>query len=1121
MVFEKKYWSAKEFTDANGNEFTGYVGISDGKAYNFVTSEKLVAKNIYTNRISLSDNNFDRVLSEELKLPFEKKDVTFPANDFLHARTIKTAIERLQANNDYLFKNAIISNSILPAANECILLSSLVDKDGNFDKNSPGILGKWNFTSSALSSKTQDDETLYAQTKNETKYYAKTKFGEKSESIDENTLFKTVEQYSEEYEGEGDAESTWKELFGSNVNDSETVTMREIVSTSFSGSNDKIIKDYVYSSFLGKKIQFNKVTGTQNVYFSADATRLEVKSFGFIINSSKGPDKIICRSQKTNKDVEFGVKSVYTAGDGYFYVIYNISNSKLSCNPSDIISISGLNDFEIAYSVGTESDVAEVLFSCEYAAGDTDAPSYYNSKTLPNAVRTAKYSFVWKADNDADEQVAPYSDCTYQYLKETTEWRTAPNPSLVFMPDSYNNERDFIPDDTMTAKDVYSHLLSNYNSYRYPKLKRKVTYSIVGTLVNSNYKTRTYSTNSYQVETGTTEEISIVKSYKTPEEVYNDLKEIYYEADDNIDTVDKIYSKIPDIVQETYTVIDDSKIKHDFNSITASEILVRDVDKNSCNIIVFLLFKTKLLLFKTKYYFSASESGGANYITSLENISDDLKINLNDAIVIDHINPHDDSSLKFLSLNAIKIHKNTLYLVDNKLDMVLRYNIDWLINPNETITNALKKESIILTDILQGYGTSTDKIYFDNPYSIDVSDNYVYIVDRDNKCVKVYSSNLNFIKTLKNGYFSTHDIQAVAVNPYPCKVNGVSIGADSVWIVSVSGSRIFISILEDDIVKVYGQIEHISLLQDDYSWLEEVRGLKFSKTHSNYFYLVTTKRVYKLHVSKPFYPLSSLSYFKQRSIIGTMRWTSMKYQWHNIPSIFSIDNIGSQTSSANEVTWDYLPPSSSAEILDNKCFCLTENPAIEGDIIFHFGILYDNSKVRNYIKKNKQKFGGSMTFYDINSGELADMIKSSAMLLYVEPDSFISTVSNNEMKIYDTYKIEDNIDEDYINALTINKILYALVHNLVKIKNSLIGHYRAATNLDNVIVYDNVVLNDYFAKLELGESQNYFIHPNEVMSILINRPFEKIYNLQEKILDKMQTEFMAAQSYVNNASRLI
>jgi hypothetical protein len=143
------------------------------------------------------------------------------------------------------------------------------------------------------------------------------------------------------------------------------------------------------------------------------------------------------------------------------------------------------------------------------------------------------------------------------------------------------------------------------------------------------------------------------------------------------------------------------------------------------------------------------------------------------------------------------------------------------------------------------------------------------------------------------------------------------------------------------------------------------------------------------------------------------------------------------------------------------------------------------------------------------------------MLIYSEPANFISSLNNNYIKIFDSYELNDDIENDYINSLTFNKLIHALIYNLLKLKNVLTGHFKAATNFDNVIVYDNLVLDDYFNNLKLNAEDDYFVHNNEPISIIVNRVLENIYDVQVKILNKIQTEFMAAQSYVNNTSRLI
>jgi hypothetical protein len=352
--------------------------------------------------------------------------------------------------------------------------------------------------------------------------------------------------------------------------------------------------------------------------------------------------------------------------------------------------------------------------------------------------------------------------------------------------------------------------------------------------------------------------------------------------------------------------------------------------------------------------------------------------------------------------------------------------------------------------------------------------------------------------------------------------DGTKLGKDSVWIYSVSGSSLFLSIIVNDEVVSYNKIKDISLISDKFTWKEEVKNVKFSAANSNYMYLATTKRVYKFHTSNPYLAIGTISYFNQRSLLSSMVWGRMHYKWTKIPRVYS--SFEDDGSVDNEVTWAYTPPISSAEILDNRCFTLCGvdwiDKQFEGDLIFHLGTLYDDNKITRYIKANNHKFKGNMTFNDIPTPELVPMIKSFNMAFYIEPDSYISSLNDNAIGIYhDIISVKTN--EDYINALTFNKLIYSLVYNLIAIKNQLMGTFKAATNIEGIIVYDNIIFTNFFKELGLGNEASYFIHENEPVSIMANRVFENIYNIQEKILGQMQTRFMAAQSYVNNTSRII
>lgn len=1186
MNFEKKYWSTNEYKDNSGNEFTGFVGILDGVAYD-IASESLLSKNDnYVTHINCSSKNYDRVLSKELKLPYAKSDILFAANDFLSGSAFKTIVNRLQTNNDYLFKNSIISNSNLPTTDECIIFSSIAGEDGKIAESESGKLRKFNFSNHALQTKTAIDPTFYPETEERIRYYVYNKLGEKLEIADDKTKFieggKTYDEI-DEAEDQAKLKERWQKYNGNlEQNDIDFDSIGEIqkdevefyLYNDIDIKNNKINKNIVLSGNLEgeydtycifpEDLESNKfeINFTSDVITNLVETygdnnediNFAVSSISFIIKGDV-PEKLsllkITKNSDNNVEESWLTSSYiqkYAINEDFTYVIYNFNLEK---NDINLFPSSYNDDLQkIEYSLFIKVD-KKTEFLCtpdkskkiknivKYQIGTEDVS---NTKKIENIERYVDYSFIWLSDGSDEGAIVEHiaePNFSYKFLIESDDWLAATNPRLKYTSwTDWNDINQFIPNETMTAADVYQYMINEPKLYYFPAVYRKsVKYESLGIIGNPKFKEAVYPINSYQFETDEEGVSKVVVGFKSAIDIYNDLNiDISTglpSTDNTINCVKDLYDKIPEISKEYYIItVNENKVLHNFNEIQASQIIARDFNKDerSCNLIIFLLFKTKVLIFQTKYFYNNISEGlkesGQNYIKDIKN-----EIN-NENFILDlsksgnwfeiaNINPGDNNSLKFLNLNAIKVYKNMLYLVDSQLDMVLRYSIDYLVSSDENLSSAFNKNSIRLLDIMQGKGDNKDKIYFNKPYSIDVSDSGVYIVDRNNSCVKSYTHGLNYKKTLKNGFFSNHDIQAVAINPYPCIINDIKIKKDSIWIASVLGDRIFLSILENDIVKVYGQIEDIVLLQDEYTWIEEIRGIHFSKVHSNYFYLNTSKRTYKFHVSEPLYPYASLSYYKQRSLIGDMRWISMRYPWHKVPSLYSISNLGSEEIIKNEVTWDYQIPTSSAEILDNKCFCLTGNDLVEGDIIFHFTVLYDNSKIRKYINENKLKFDNKMTFYDIESGLLAQMIKSSSMLLYAEPDSFISSLSSNNMPIYNIEKIEGLMNEDYINPITFNKVFYSLIHNLLNIKNSLIGKFRAATNLDGVIVYDNIILDDYFNNLELENTANYFIHENEHLSIIVNRILEEIIDIQEKIITKMQTEFIAAQSYVNNTSRYI
>lgn len=774
-------------------------------------------------------------------------------------------------------------------------------------------------------------------------------------------------------------------------------------------------------------------------------------------------------------------------------------------------------------------------YNLKITFGNTDEKGYYENlkkyKKIPLITKSqSKYYTYYDKNNIFQISGKEYENYTFEGIRSLMDYGSLAYvdenneliPPTLF--DSYKENNEYkihYPLATATATDVYESIKKiNINDgfkHIYPLINLSdVVYWIDkdenGKIVN--HPNPDYVENIYDITTYTvTKDGKIVKIYKKATEIYDELKEIYEELDTEIlsesDTDEentgeekKEYDKIPRIETVSESIIKDDDVQYDLTKVVSAELYTYNYEGNNAKILLFLVFEDKVVITKLNYN---SEDGKIKF---------DFGINESKTIKFSTIDPSNDTSLKFKKLSSIKAYKNFLYLCDETLNAVFQYNIEYLVSPIEN--EGFNVQSIRLINYLQGDGSKTDGIYFNRPTCIDVCEDRVYVLDRGNSCIKVYNQQLNYIKTLQNGYFSNHDIQSIAINPHETILSdGTKVDKDSLWIFSVNGLNFFLSIISNDEVVSYGQIEDIRVLDDTYSWIEEVKQVKFSFANSNYYYFCTTKRVYKFHVSKPYYPFASLSYYKQRSVISSMVWSRFNHKWGNIPEYFNSGEL-------EKIKWDHFTPKSSAEVLKNRCFALCGSNEFEGDIIFHFGTLYDESAVEDYIRNNKANYANSsMTFEDIPTDKLKEFTKSIGLMLYNEKDSYISSLTNTDLTSYEKYSISENINDEYINPLTFNKLIYKVAFNLIQLKRNIIGNFRAATNLDNVIVYDNLLLDDYFDKLRMRNSDNYFIHDNEPISININRVFENILDVQEQIIKHMQTKFMSTQSFVNSTSRRI
>lgn len=1067
MNYNKKYWSEGEFTTQSGEKYTGYVGIKDGKAYIFDNEEPLIIGDSYITNINKSEHFIDRVLASELKLPYSKSDVQFAANDFFYTSTVIDIIDKLQANNDYIFRNNILSDTTLPAVPECTIFSSK-DKPVYYYQYRDE---KYNLCLAPSSSVKPSGGKI---TVNGVSY-----------DIAMMPNYKFTGSTQKVYNKSVTADQAYKECENSTVYSKiPYIAIRNELANAGGG----ILKRYNF-----REKGFSGVTKTDPYFYSTIKSETE-----YYINKK---DPLILRpTDKVDSDA---------------VVLYRNPAFKYDELKMPMKAVGGV-----------------VLPKNVYA--DIIGNNSKNYTLIPLVRPCSHYRYVYTTQTNIT-RYGDYQD-TYLDIKNKPEFK-----ALTY---TGNGKTNYIPKEYMTADDAemdyrnYSSSLKSplfdksENMYEIKDINDNIFYikgdvDITGVLRAAGIKLEdvkyvsnpSYRSKSYNISANTTAAM------------------LYEDITTNVNL--KYYEFIPHIESFEHSVIE-KEATFDFDKVTNAEICVTDVlnDKAGryASSLIFLLTKKQIGIIRFKEYI---DDLSANYNNSL-NPEINFKSGSN-IIIIDKVDPADNNSLAFKNLTSIKVYKDNLYIVDEDLNMVLHYDIGYLLNTGTAgeggSANPFSLDSIKLLNTLQGDGTKDDKVYFAGPHYVNADDDYVYVVDRGNKCVKVFSHSLNYVKNLQNGYFAQHDIQAVACNPYSFRLeDGTILPKNSVWIFSVLSNRFFLSILIDDKVVYYGQIEALKISDDSYTWNEEIRSVRFSTANSNYYYFSTSKRVYKFHASTPLWPFASLSYFKQHSLNSALVWNQLNYKWNKIPSLY--ETVSDETSDT-KLTWGYEAPIASAEILNNKAFALCgydyydkitstvggENIYIDkqfkGDLIFHFGVLYDTAEIAKFIRDNSSKFKDGLSFDTIPSGDKIKMTKSVALFTYIEPDSYINAISDTMFKSYPQYKITENIGNEYVNPLTFNKLLYQVIYNLMQIKEQIFGKFKGAANSDGVVVYDAIIMDSYIDELKLAHSSNYFVHNNEILSITINRIFEDILSLQENIIKMMQTSFMSSQSFVNSTTKII
>jgi hypothetical protein len=118
-------------------------------------------------------------------------------------------------------------------------------------------------------------------------------------------------------------------------------------------------------------------------------------------------------------------------------------------------------------------------------------------------------------------------------------------------------------------------------------------------------------------------------------------------------------------------LVSDTKIKPRYaNETAAAGEEIRTVKR--IRLLIFLAFKTKVIVMRYIYY------PDDFYVNNALGGGIDFRETSKDILTLETVDPANKNSLKFLGLKDVRIRGNYLYVVDEKLNMVLRYDIEYI-----------------------------------------------------------------------------------------------------------------------------------------------------------------------------------------------------------------------------------------------------------------------------------------------------------------------------------------------------------------------------------------------------------------------------------------------------------
>lgn len=403
-----------------------------------------------------------------------------------------------------------------------------------------------------------------------------------------------------------------------------------------------------------------------------------------------------------------------------------------------------------------------------------------------------------------------------------------------------------------------------------------------------------------------------------------------------------------------------------------------------------------------------------------------------------------ENILKFKLLGGIASNNTHLFVSDTDNNVVIRYDIRGYLNNDSSLANRM-----YINGVLGGDGDIDRRINFNKPTKLAVTEDYLAVYDSGNKAIKIFTPNLDYVKTLSilqlKGGVNKETFQAMGFDPDFKSLDVLTKKSDNITAVLY---RINIK------TRKIERVELNETLQED----EVINNVEFSTADSNYWFFSTNKGVYKKYKTRP--DSAGVGFFDEGGIFKLDQSIEDQNLWNGTAVDF--DKSG--------FLWNLIMTTDGSSQSDDSPF-----------------------KSFNVIK-------------GINGNDRFNIVTSKRIYFFDEPThtGYKKVINSTN---YNNYGVNgfSLTPEEYVQVPVLNNEIYKVVYDLLALKNNIIGRFSGRYNQDKLVLNDY----DYINLIDLREDtiENYFLHHNEENLVgAINRIIGNIYDTQETLINFVKVE---------------